>query len=398
MLSIGEIKHDTLVVQQQGACSRCGEKASQLAQKYKPGASILLIEVNDEILTAKGLLSRAIDEARSTLEANHLALQARLSDSKSRVDALRSQLALYRDNLMKMAALSHERETDEKLFEDLFTRLREQEVSSRLGVQAVSVADPPHASEKPVNINYALALIAALALGGAGGIAAALAVEAQDWRVRSASELRQLTRLPLLGSVPHLERLPLLGLGGNAALTWDPQAQRLLAESFRTLRIALDLAEPGNDRGRVIAVISNSHREGRSTIAARLAHSLAQSGSKTLLIDADLREPSLEKQLGEKRSAGLCEMLANDSIIAARTTCHPNLASFLGQDIPRRTRLRCCMASISNAASERLRDRYDEIVIDTPPISYYSDALCAWSIGRRLSARGPRLLHRQIGD
>ncbi|SDF26894.1 capsular exopolysaccharide family [Blastococcus aurantiacus] len=226
----------------------------------------------------------------------------------------------------------------------------------------------------PVGPNLPLDLATGLVAGILLGLAAALARDALDNRVRDAGVAAELTTLPVVGSIPTRSRRGAPPIVVEA----DPHASE--AESFRMLRTNLQfLAVPSDGAGsreaRVIAVTSSLQGEGKSTVAANLAASLAETGDRVLLVDADLRRPAVARLLGIEGAVGLTDVLigrasAADVVqdwgsrglqVLASGRTPPNPAELLGSPAMR-------------ALLAELRADYDFVVVDTAPLLPVADA------------------------
>lgn len=145
--------------------------------------------------------------------------------------------------------------------------------------------------------------------------------------------------------------------------------RQMYAESYRNLRSALLFMPTGMERARVMLVTSAMPHEGKSTIAANLARTLALGGSRVVLIDADLRRGHLHELLGMKREPGLTDLLQHpedlDKII--QSNCTPNL-SFIsrGWTVSRPGDL--FVGPELELLLGRLRQQFDFVVIDTSPV------------------------------
>jgi capsular exopolysaccharide synthesis family protein len=234
-----------------------------------------------------------------------------------------------------------------------------------------TLADLPtsQASPRPL-LSIAGGLLAGLVLG----IVAAFAAENLDPRLRREAQLRRLYRLPILGRIPKESGRP------SAA----PLAPRRISgagvEAYRTLRTALEVSTTqGDASSHVILVTGSSPAEGKSTTAANLASSLALSGRKVILIEADLRRPALGGALGlQPTGGGVSGVLIESVSLNDALTPAPDYGS----------KLRVLLADhaggwISDlfsvpAATKMIRDarsQADYVIIDSPPLSEVADAM-----------------------
>ncbi len=366
LLKVEAIGSHPVVVEQQKQLFDLLDRQIGLSQKY--GARHpRMIEVSEEISTKREHLLESVTMAKATIEADYQQLQAQAADLSERIAKQEIELNVYRKNLISLEALEQETHSREKLFEQLLTRLGEEEVSSRLDTNRVMVVDPAKASLEPVNIKKTLFVAAALFLGAAAGALIALLVENLDRRVRGPLGVQSLTGLPLLGQLPHVANLLPLGRGGN------PEEPNNLAEAYRAIRASLRLARRPGERNQVICITSSSPGEGKSTVSTRLAITLASTGAKVLLIDGDMRKPTLHHHVGEPSDRGLSFILAGESGIEPIATAFPNL-DFLGVGVRPPNPAELLHSAALAVTIERARPRYDHIIIDTPPLGLVSDA------------------------
>ena len=242
------------------------------------------------------------------------------------------------------------------------------------GALKVSVVTPASVPSSPSSPNTVLNLAAGVVLGLTLGVLAALARETFDTRVRDAGVLAELTDLPVLGSVPAWA-----AKSGRVVVTTAPHSPA--AESFRQLRTNLEfLRVAGEDEGHpagghVLAVTSSLSAEGKSTVAANLAVSLAETGARVLLVDADLRRPAVADVLGIEGGVGLTTVLAGQATVDQIVQdWGPNGLQVLpsGAVPPNPAELLASPAMRRFVAE--LRTAYDYVVIDTTPVLPVADA------------------------
>jgi succinoglycan biosynthesis transport protein ExoP len=241
-------------------------------------------------------------------------------------------------------------------------------------IEATVVA-PAVAPAGAATPNVPLNLVAGLLGGLVLGLAGAFARDALDSRVRDAGALASVTPLPIMGLIARRSARVEDAVVVESSPS-DPQA-----ESFRQLRTNLRFVElpgaegPGDRTISVIAITSSLAAEGKSTVAANLAAALAETGSRVLLVDADLRRPSLARVLGLEGGAGLTTVLAGiadlDEVVQdwggsglqvlASGVLPPNPSEVLGS------------VAMARLLSE-MRAAYDYVIIDTAPLLPVADA------------------------
>src|SRR5208337_2955631 len=219
----------------------------------------------------------------------------------------------------------------------------------------------------PSEPNLPRSLLMSLALGLGAGAGLALLLELLDDRLRAPEEVEQLSGLSTLGIIPRIEGEEAMG----EALR-DPHSA--FAEAYRSLATALQFST-GTGLPRSIAVTSAGPGEGKSTTVIAIARHFAQMGLKVLLVDADLRKPSLHTKLNLDNSLGLSNYLTGAALPpeVVQKTDHPNLGFMASGPVPPNaaellsgTRL----FSLISVGSEV----FDLILFDSPPLLGLADA------------------------
>ena len=367
LLRIEAINRHPVVMEQQKLLYELLDKEVLLAQKYLP-MHPRMQETREQIVTKKEHLAEACALAEETIKGHYKELQIQAHDLKARVHSVEDELNQYRTNVANLQALMQETKSREEMYQILARRLNEEEVTSRQDAKQITIIEPPRAGERPVNIKKSLFLGAAILLGLICGVLVAIVAEALDRRVRGAFATQEMTQLNLLGQLPFIPGLAPLGKDG------DPDQPNVLAEAYRALRAALRLSRSTQGGSQVIVITSSGPGEGKSTVTTRLGISMASAGAKVLLVDADLRRPTLHKQFGENIERGLSFLLAGETDIVPIRTNYSNL-DFLSVGVrPPNPAELLHSASLPTALS-RWRTQYDYILIDSPPVGLVSDAL-----------------------
>lgn len=232
-------------------------------------------------------------------------------------------------------------------------------------MSTVSPAEVPNAPYAP---NTRLILLTGVLAGLAAAVVYAVASEAFDTRIRSSADLARVTDAPLLGTVPQRRGRDSSGL----VMRTDPHSPQ--AESYRRIRANLEFAEV-ELRARTLVVTSGMPEEGKSTTSINLALALAERAGRVLLIDGDLRRPSIARQCGIEGAVGLTSVLigevsVEDAVqrwagmldVLPSGVVPPNPGQFLGS------------TAMADLVGELARS-YDFIVIDSPPLLPATDAL-----------------------
>ncbi len=232
--------------------------------------------------------------------------------------------------------------------------------------------DEPTVDTKPVSPKLAHTFLLAL-VGGLGvGLSIVYALDVLDDRFRSPEEMQTLLGVPVLAMVRELPVRDEVGIGALQACE-APNATE--SEAFRTLRTALSLAE---DDTHQLVISSPEPGDGKTTVLANLAVAVAQSGKRTLLIDADLRRPGLTAMLGMRGIGGLSTVIRGEDELVRMAETHIRNSGLEGLDVlpsgPRPANPAELLGS--QRFSELLawaESIYDQIFIDSPPTLATSD-------------------------
>jgi tyrosine-protein kinase len=249
--------------------------------------------------------------------------------------------------------------------------LRERVDAGVVGIPSLRLSqiDRPALPSSPVFPNEKLTLAVAVLLGLGFGVAAALLQENLSSRVRTRSDLAEASGLPIYAELP---REGGLRRGVSPETLTSAPALRSVNEALRDLRT--NLAFAGNGEIDTVAITSPEGSHGKTTVALGLAVAVARSGSKTLLIDADLRRGRVAEMLDMPRVPGLYEVLSRTSTVSAAVhgTALPTLDVMTGGRLvsdPGEL-----LATRFPEVLEELQRSYDTIVVDTTPLVPVNDA------------------------
>lgn len=354
------------------AISRLRETLAEARAEY----ARLLAEFTPEYPAAQALKAR-IDTLQASLRSEEsrvgLTLENQYRDAlqreanlRAQVDALKGGFNDQRRRAIQYNIFQREVDTNRQIYDALLQRYKEIGVASGVGSNNVSIVDRATPPDKPSSPKPLLNVVIAALAGLLAGIGLALLREQLDEGFSDPGEVERRLGVPLLGVVPRVDEEDRIGE------VRDPKSG--LAEAYLSIDSRLSFAsEEGVPR--VLTVTSTRPAEGKSTTAFALAYWLARSGSRTLYIDGDMRSPSVHELLGVANHAGLSNVLSGSEKL--ESVVHPSEANafdFLtaGPQPPNAAELlrgRGLAAMIEDALQ-----RYDQIVIDSPPVMGLADA------------------------
>jgi succinoglycan biosynthesis transport protein ExoP len=330
---------------------------------FKPGYPAM-VQINNKIKEIDQQIGSEIQTIRESLKATYEATLAEEKAAQERVDALKKEVLDLQKRSVEYNILKREVDTNRDLYTSLLQRYKEVDVASGVGTNNVFVVDKAGLPGSPSSPNLSRALMLALSLGLVAGCAAAYAREVIDDKVRTPEKVESITGLPLLGIIPKVRKVD-----DERA---DPSSA--LSEAYRSLCTALSFSTE-NGLPRNLLITSAGPSEGKSLTSLSIATHFARMGRKVLLMDADLRNPSLHRTLGRDSSIGLSNYLtgACSPPDAMQMTELPNLAFMACGPLPPNAADLLGGARFHSLLSIGA-EVFDLIVIDGPPVLGLADS------------------------
>jgi len=290
------------------------------------------------------------------------------------------------ESAIEYSILKRDLESYRQLYEGLMEKMKEAGVSAGLKSNNFRIVDSARVPTYPIEPNIPRNLAFAFMLGLTSGVGLAFLLEGLDNTVRTTEQAQMISGLPPLGMIPMgsrttregatTKRLVIATSKEAVELVTQVRPQSQMAESYRALRTSLLLSNLGAPP-KVIMITSALPQEGKTTTSINCAVVLAQKGVRVLLIDADLRRPSIHKTLGMGPRSGLSNVLTGSATLQqaiTRSPVLPNL-SVLPAGTPPPNPAELLASTNMRDVLEELRGQYDHIVVDTPPTLSVTDAV-----------------------
>ncbi len=362
---LGEIGENSIIKELQQRRSELMAEYQDKLRLYKP-AYPLMTQLKGQIDEIDKQITVEAGNIKAAIQAEYLATAEQEKLLAEQMSLMRAEVLDLQGRSIQYNIFKREVDTNRQLYDGLLQRYKEIGIAAGVTNNNIAVVDSAEGAGQ-FEPNMRKNLLLGLALGLALGIALALVFEYLDDTLKLPDDIEKKLGLAVLGLIPRI-REPMTP---EKALE-DPRSA--FSESYRSVRTALQFS---TDAGvpRCLLITSASPAEGKSTTALTLAKNFAQLGKRVLIIDGDLRNPSLHRALGIENSSGLSNYLAGAAkateVIRATDTPHlmfmptgplpPNPAELL---------MGPKMLSLLSIASEK----FDQVIIDGPPVMGLADA------------------------
>ncbi|MBC8002437.1 MAG: polysaccharide biosynthesis tyrosine autokinase, partial [Opitutaceae bacterium] len=328
-------------------------------------------EAHPEYKNAQAILTKVEEQVSDKVKGVLMGLAIQVNGYKRQVDLLTEKVdALRKEDIVLMAKYSpyfvakRDLEKENEIKYALITRLEQESVEADLPTSSmVKVIEPATTNLKPYRPRKALNIGLGVVVGLFMGVALAFFIEYLDTSVKTIDDVERALQAPVLAVIPQ-----------NVGSLLDEGPESPHAEAYRVLRTNI-LFSRKDDTLNTVTVISGGAGEGKSTTLFNLATVFAQNGSRVLVVDSDLRRPSIHKVLRLSNTIGLTNYLLRQNTLeqVIQTTGLTNLDFLPSGKLPSSS-----MGILSSPQMremiQELKRRYDFVFFDSPPIMGVSDA------------------------
>ncbi len=374
-VTLQEIVNSHVVQQLKLKLSELKQEDAEISKRYMPEHP-KAVAVRERLNMVRGDLEAEIDRILKSLEGEYkqaVDTEARLGNA---IEEVKQEALELNKKEIDYNRLRRERDNNQALYDMVLKREKEASLTRMLKVNNVRRHEAAREPERPVRPRVALNMLVALILGLLGGVGLAFLVDYLDNTVKTQQQVEHLLGLPFLGVVPSIH-------GENRKQTMEvverdhymiQNPRSSVAECCRTIRTNLLFMSPEKEL-KLLLITSGGPREGKSTVVVALATTMAQAGSRVVVVDSDMRRPRLHKSFNLPNEKGLSTAILGDSRLdqAILHTAVPGVDLLPCGPIPPNP------AELLHTDSFRgvLRDlsaSYDRVIFDSPPVGAVTDA------------------------
>jgi len=337
-----------------------------------------VVQVNAQLAEIDRQMRAIASSVRASIRNEYETAARQENALQSQVQGLEADTYSEQDRGVRYNILRREVDTNRALYDSLLNRFREVSAAAGVVPNNVTPVDEAQVPRRPIHPNIKLFALAALLAAIALSVIAVFAREWFDDTIRSPDQFEDKLRLPLLGAVP------LVRDGDPRTALREPHSP--LSEAYHAIRASIELSSTSGIP-HTLLITSSRKGEGKSTTALALAQDMAATGGKVVLVDADLRAPTLHRFVstaGEDRPAGLSDLL-----VGRRTlddVLHDGLEGGEAEGGTGRLKLLFSGPIPPDSATllsgealgtviDQLRERFEIVILDAPPVMALADAI-----------------------
>lgn len=368
LASVPAVLGHPLIQQFKGEEARARTKVEELSRRYGPRHPVMEA-AQSELNGASASLRSQVEQVVAGIERNYQLALANENSLQASFNANREQIQDISRKEFRLRELQRDVETNRALYDTFLTRLKETAATADLKSANARVVDRAVLPTIPVKPRKPLIVLMAVMLALMAGVGLTLLLESLNNTFKGSEQVETLLNLPVFGVVPLMAQKERSVL----ARVFSQGSDSRFAESIRTIRTGVVLS--GMDHPHQVMVVTSSvPGEGKTTVASNLAFALGQM-ERVLLIDADLRRPTIAKSFEfPVGTPGLANLIAGTASLEECIRTVDGI-DIIGAGAVPPNPLELLSADAFDAVLDQLKARYERIVIDSPPTQAVSDAI-----------------------
>ncbi len=374
--SISLVINNSLIQRLKVELSTLEGELSELRKKFRPKHPTV-IALNSQIASVRSRINAEIKSIMTSIINEFELAVAQEHELQAELEAQKREALDLNQKAITYGVLEREVQSNKRIYNELQQRTKETSVTEQLETSNIRIIDRADIPNYPVAPRKKLNIFLAMLVGAVLGTALAFFFEYLDNSIKTPDDVKQYLDIPFLGFIPKVapNTLPATAKSPSADTIVALEPKSTASEAYRSLRTNVMFSSL--EHGPLLLITSAGPTEGKSITVANLAITMAQSGSKTLIVDCDLRKPRMHQIFNiAGGEGGLTNMIANFGTNGTRITVKrtkianldiipcgkipPNPSELLGSE---RTKF----------LLHALARKYDKILIDSPPVTVVTD-------------------------
>ncbi len=372
--SIPEVLNNELIKQIKSMEVDLYKRISELSKKYGQNHP-QMVAIKSEMETLSKRKTYEVDRVINSLKSEYQVALARERSLKDALSRQKTETLELNQKAIEYGVLRRETESARQMYELLFNRFKETSLTEDMRTLNIRVIDKAEVPKKPLKPKKGLNILLAMVVGLVVGTLLAFFYEYLDNTIKAPDDIKRYLDVPYLGPVPAIDMNgDTDSLKKSELITFrDPKSSA--SEAYRDIRTSI-LFSSVESEPQVMLITSAGPQEGKTITASNLAVTMAQSGSKVVLVECDLRRPRIDKVFDKQHDTGLTNILVGNKdveetifktevenlFIIPSGPVPPNPSEILGSK--RMTEL-----------IQTLKKNFTRIIIDSPPVAAVTDAV-----------------------
>jgi succinoglycan biosynthesis transport protein ExoP len=369
---IPEVLNNPLIQTLKGAEAQIVAQLSELGKKYGPKHP-RMIRLNNELAATRSKIAAETNQVIQSIKNEYAMAQNQEANLKKALQAVKGETQDFSDRAIQYRVLLRDVETNRVLYENILKSFKETTTIENIPATNIRIVYPATIPTAPDSTHKSRNLLVGAGLGLFFGFALAMVLETLDTTIKTPEEAETRLGVPSLGLIPHMQVAADSTSDGYPVLFSSSGSQPLAAEAYRSLRTSILFSTPGHPP-KTLLVTSSLPLEGKSLTAVNVATVMAKAEGNILLVDSDLRRPSLHKLFQLPPEPGLTNFLVGEiDEVPAVPTKMPHLFVVPCGHIPPNPSELLGSESMK-AFLDKAQGQYARVIIDSPPLLSVTDS------------------------
>jgi len=371
--SIPEVLNNELIQQIKSMEVELYKRLSELSKKYGQKHP-QMVAIQAELKTLQKRKTYEVKRVVNSLHNEYRVALARERSVRAALAKQRKESLDLNQKAIEYGVLQREVESARQMYQLLINRFKETSLTEDMKTGNIRILDRAEVPKSPVRPRKQRNILLSVIFGLISGLGLAFFLEYLDNTIKDPEDIKRYLNIPYLGPVPVFATGGNPDKGASSEMVVLDSPKSTASEAYRGIRTSI-LFSSAESEPQVIMVSSAGPQEGKTVTSSNLAITMAQSGSKVVLLDCDMRRPKLNKLFGISRNRGMTNLLVEKADLKPMIcdTSIPNLQVIPSGPIPPNPSEILGSKRMAELIKV-LRKNYTRIVIDTPPITAVTDA------------------------